>query len=142
MGSSVVRRVRALDYLLGGALALAVADTFAPWLRSGSSQRTSYQVVRAAKELELLGGRWESVIRAVWSFMPFLAAVALVAVVLGRTRPGAGLAVVVGAMEAVLALVVMKSPRSADWGARAGLAVGLALVAIAMATAWTMRSRT
>ena len=122
------------------ALVAGIAITFAPWLRSGSSQRTSYGVVRAADRLDVLGGSWGVAVRGGWSFLPLAAACAGVAITLRRPRTAAALALVVGLAEASLAVVVMSSPRSTDWGARGGLAAGVALIAMALVTAHRARS--
>lgn len=137
MAGSEVRRS---DWVLAAALAVGVGLTFAPWLRSGSSQRTSYAVVRAADRLDVLGGNGGAVLRSGWSFLPLAAALGVLAVTVGWPRTAAGLAAVVGLAEGLLAFVVMRSPRSADWGALGGLAVGGALVVVALVTALRRRS--
>lgn len=121
-------------------LAAGVAVTFAPWLRSGSSHRTSYSVVRVADRLDVLGGSWGTVLRGAWAFLPLAATCSAVAVSLRRYRTAAALAMLVGLAEVALAVVVMSSPRSTDWGARGGLAAGAALMVLALVTAHPARS--
>ncbi|QXC63130.1 hypothetical protein KSP35_10290 [Aquihabitans sp. G128] len=122
-------------------MALAVASTFAPWLRSGSSERTSYQVVQAAVRLEVLDPTPQAVASAVWAFVPLVAVAALFAAVRGRVRPAAALAGGVGVVVAAFAAVVRSAPEASAWGATAGLASGLALVVAALAAAWSTRRR-
>ncbi len=118
----------------------AVAVTFAPWLRTGAARRTSHEVVRAADRLQVLDPGPQAAVSVAWSFLPLVACLAALAVVLGRPRLGAGLAAFVGVLEVALAIVIKNAPRSADWGATAGLAIGSALVVAAAATVCTTRS--
>lgn len=136
----VARRGTNVEAALIAALAAGVAVTFAPWLHTGAAHRTSYGVVRAADRLDVLGDRWGTVVRGGWSFVPFLAALAIVALSVGWARTAAALAALVGLAEGFLALAVMRSPRSTDWGARGGLAVGVVLVMLALVTAIRRRS--
>ena len=134
------RTIAIADAAVVALLALAVAVTFGPWLRTGTAHRTSYQVVQSADRLEVLGGGPEVWLRAAWSFLPFVAVVAVLAVLTQRRRVAAALAVVVGLVEAIFGGLVTRSPRSADWGASGGLAFGSVLVVVALATAWITRS--
>ncbi len=118
----------------------AVAVTFAPWLRTGAARRTSHQVVQAADRLEVLEPGAQAAVSVGWAFLPLVAALAVLAVLLDRPRLGAALAALVGLAVISLAVIINNAPRSADWGAPAGLAIGSALVAAALATACTSRS--
>lgn len=128
--------------LMGVLSALAVATLFAPWLRTGSATRNSFQVVQAAERLNVLPGGPQTVISVVWAFLPLLAVVGVLFLTINRFRVAGALLVLVGFLEAIFGVVVMNAPRSADWGAKAGLAVGLTLVVAAAATTWTTRSTT
>jgi hypothetical protein len=123
------------------ALAVAVGVMFGPWLRSGSSRRTSFELVQAVDRLAVVPGTMGSVLRPIWSFVPFVGALALVFLALGRRRIAAALAVVVGALETAFAGTVQQAPRSADWGVTAGLVAGPALIVIAVASAWLTRKQ-
>ena len=120
---------------MAAALAAAVACTFAPWLRSGATDRHSYDVVRAADRLGVLDPGVQESVAAAWFFVPFVAAVALVLVTMQRHRLAAAAAASVGLGEVGLALAVSSSPRDAMWGARAGLAAGSSVLVLAVATA-------
>lgn len=121
-------------------LATSVATTFAPWLRTGAARRTSHQVVRAADRLDVLAPGPQAAVSVAWAFLPLVACLAALALVLDRPRLGASLAAAVGLVEVALALVVTNAPRSADWGVTAGLAAGVALVIAAAVTTRTGRS--
>lgn len=131
-------RVAAL--VLAGLLATSVAVTFAPWLRTGAARRSSHEVVRAADRLEVLAPGPQAVVSVAWAFLPLVACLAALALVLDRPRLAAALAALVGSAVVALALVIKNAPRSADWGVSAGLASGAALVIAAAITARTSRS--
>lgn len=131
---------RAAPWALTASTVVAVAVTFAPWLRTGSATRTSYEVVRSAERLEVMAARPQLVVSVVWAFLPMVSALSILASTLDRRYLAAGSAAVVGLAVAVLAAVVARAPRSADWGTQAGLASGSALVVVALAIAWTTRS--
>jgi hypothetical protein len=120
-----------LDVALGALLVVSVAATFAPWLRSGEARRSSYEVVRTADRLDLLGPSAERVGRIVWATLPLAAAVGLLALVRERRMlagaAGAWVALAVGS----LALALTRVPEVADDGVAiaAMAAAGLALVA-------------
>ncbi len=120
----------------------AVAVAFAPWLRTGTARRTSFQVVAASDHLDVLSAGLQTVVAGVWAFLPLLVVLAVLAATIGRWRLAAGLALLAGLIEAAFGLLVIHAPRSADWGATAGLAIGLALVVVALAAAWSTRSTT
>lgn len=132
--------VRVAPWALTATTVVAVAATFGPWLRTGSATRTSYEVVRAGERLEVMTAGPQSVVSAIWAFLPMVAALSILASTLHRRYLAAGSAAVVGLAVAALAAVVTRAPRSADWGAQAGLASGSALVVVALAVAWTTRS--
>ena len=128
--------------LLATVTAIAVAVMFAPWLRTGSATRNSFQVVQAADHLDVLPAGPQAVISVVWAFLPLLAVLAVLALTVDRVPVAVGLMVVVGVVEAGFGTVVTNAPRSADWGATAGLALGLTLAVVALATAWITRDAT
>ena len=131
---------RSAPWALSVMAAVAVAVTFAPWLRTGAARRTSYQVVRAADRLQVLPPGPQAVITVAWAFLPLVAVLAAVAALWGRRRIGAALALLVGAGQVGLAVAVKFAPRAADWGTTAGLVAGSALVVVALVTAITSRS--
>lgn len=128
--------------LLATVTAMAVAVMFAPWLRTGSAVRNSFEVVQAADRLDVLPGGPQAVISVVWAFLPLVAVLAVLALTVDRVPVAVVLTVVVGLVQAGFGAVVTNAPRSADWGATAGLALGLTLAVVALATAWITRDAT
>jgi hypothetical protein len=127
--------------VLAGLAVACVAVTFGPWMRSGSSRRTSYQVVRAAEELDVLRGALQPVAAAAWYFVPLVAALVLVALAAARPTAAAALLAVVGAAVALLAVKLMSGPFATDWGVTAGLTGGLLAVAAAVESSIHERRR-
>lgn len=80
--------------LIGTGLTLVVAGTFLPWLRSGSVERNSYATGGALRDLLGNGGRIGLALD-VWPFVSLACAAALGLLILGVSRGGALLAVVV-----------------------------------------------
>ena len=121
-------------------LATSVANTFAPWLRTGSAHRTSHEVVHAADRLRVLSPGVQTLVSVLWAFLPFFAVLALAAVVARRPRLSSLPAALVGLTEVALASAIKIAPRSADWGTSAGFVLGSALIVVAVATAALARS--
>lgn len=121
-------------------LALVVASTFAPWLRTGSAERTSYEAARSAVNLDLVDGVVARLARTVWPFVPLLAALAALALVAGLPRLAAAGAVVVAVLVGAFALVVAASPRHRAWGCPLGLGLSVALVPTAALAARPTRT--
>jgi hypothetical protein len=111
---------------------LCVAATFAPWVESGSANRSSYEVVRAAQDLGVLQGWVQPAAAVAWYFVPLVAALSVLALALDRPVVAAVLLSVTGAAITLLSVKLIFGPLSTDWGASAGLVGGiLALVAAA-----------
>jgi hypothetical protein len=127
---------------LGVMAVVCGAVTFAPWMRSGSARRSSFEVVRAAQDLDVLHGWVQPTAAAGWYFLPLLLACVLLAVVLDRTILAGGLLAVAGISVALLALKLTVGGTTAEWGAPAGLIGGsLALVAAAEVMIHERRTR-
>jgi len=128
-------------FALAALAVVCAATTFGPWLQSGSSRRTSYEVVRAAEDLDVLHGWVQPAAAAAWYFVPLLAALVVLAAVLERTVLAAGLLAVTGLAVALLALKLILGPFSTDWGASAGL-IGGTVAVLAAAGSMTHERRT
>lgn len=135
-GDAGVRRT----WAFGATVVLVAASTFAPWLRSGAAVRDSYAVVRAADRLGVVDGWARTVLVWSWPFVPFAAALALLALVGRRDRPAAALAAVVGIAVGVAALQVVRSPHPVGWGTVTGLASAPVLIILAVTTVRAPRS--
>ncbi|GAB2782350.1 hypothetical protein [Amycolatopsis magusensis] len=75
-------------------LVLAVVGSFLSWFRSGSVNRSSYQLVGLIDRFDLTGNPVVLLALRVWIVVPLLAATAIAMLVLGLTRTGAALTVV------------------------------------------------
>ncbi len=128
------------SWALGVTVALVAASTFAPWLRSGAAVRDSYGVVRAADRLGVVDGWGRTVLVWTWPFVPFAAALALLALVGGWDRSAAALAATVGIAVGVAALQVVRSPQPPGWGTVTGLALAPILIVQAAAAVRDPRS--
>jgi hypothetical protein len=110
-----------------GSGVVAVAG-FLPWARSGSRQRSSFDLARLADRLDLVDGRWTSILLALWAMIPLLAALTLLAAVFERPRPvlaSAGLASALGVTGVALAARTPLPLSAGVWVALGGAAVGL-----------------
>jgi hypothetical protein len=129
-------------FVLCASAAVCAIVTFGPWLRSGSSRRSSYEVLRAAEDLDVLHGWVQPAAATLWYFVPLLAALVVLASVTDRPLLAAGLLGVTGLAVAFFALRLTSGPFSTDWGATAGSAGGLLAVgAAAEAVIHERRSR-
>lgn len=127
-------------WAFGVTVVAVAAGTFAPWLRSGAAVRDSYAVVRAADRLGVVDGWGRTVLVWAWPFVPFAAALTLLALVGGWDRSAAAVAAVVAVAVAGAALHVVRSPQPTGWGAVTGLALAPVLIAQAVAAARAPRS--
>ena len=123
------RLAQAVDVVSGVALVAAVAITFAPWLRSGEARRDSHEVVRTAERLGVFEGGAATLVRVGWAFLPFLAALGVLALVRGRRRVGLAASAAVGVIVLVVGFALQVAGPLADWGATAAIVVGTVLAA-------------
>ncbi len=103
-------RAQAARAALVVALAATVASTFLPWVRTGTRERNSYQLIAAARRLHVLEGTLERLAAPGWFFVPFLAALSVLALATGRPRLASGLGVAVGAGAVGLVIAVRAEP--------------------------------
>jgi hypothetical protein len=88
-------------------LALVVAGAFLPWVRSGTSSRSSFALVRSADRLGVVDdGLGEAVLRG-WYLVPLLAAIVLVLIASHRPRVAAGAGLLLALVVAAVATVVL-----------------------------------
>jgi hypothetical protein len=120
-----------------GALTLAVGLTllglFAPWVQSGSSTRSSFELLDLAQRLGFTqGGAFEWAVR-LWPFVPLAMMSAVVAVWFARSNIGALLGAACGVYVLAIAVAVINAPDSGligiEWGVGVSMAGGLALLA-------------
>jgi hypothetical protein len=115
-----IERVTRVGGIAG--LAVLVAGSFGPWLRSGARSRSSYELFQVADRLGFLGEgalRW---LPETWVWVPVLAAIALALHVANRHRLARGVTAAVAIAGLVVSAAVISSPLPAEWGCVAGLA--------------------
>jgi hypothetical protein len=87
-------------------IALLIAGTFLPWLRSGDVRRNSYEAGGALRVLVDLPGLLDAGVRA-WPFIGLWCAAAVAAFVLGARRTAAALGLLAGALGGVVAIATL-----------------------------------
>ncbi len=117
--------------VLVGLLVAGLGVSFIGWGRSGSRSRSSYELVRSARSLDLLDGLWADLAQ-VWFVIPLLVAVAVVAGIFNRTGVLAVLGVAIGSLLLVGWWQVKESILGVDTGATAGAVLGLAAVVLSL----------
>ena len=115
---------------MAGSLAVA-GFGFLPWGASGRRERSSYELVGVVDRLGVLDGAAAAAVTA-WYLAPVLAVVVWLAAATGRHAAARGVAAVLAAGGAVLAVAVRRSPLLDRPGTCATIAaagvVGLGLV--------------
>jgi hypothetical protein len=86
-----------------------LAASFLPWGRSGAADRSSYDLVAAAVDLEVLEGGAAQAARA-WYLLPAAVGAAWLAEALGRPLARTALPAVIGASGLALAVATVRSP--------------------------------
>jgi hypothetical protein len=125
----IVARVAAVS-----GLAVVVAASFGPWLRSGERVRSSYELFQVVDRLGFLGDgamRW---LPRLWVCVPLLAAVAVALYVFGHHRIAAAATAVVGGAALLVGLGLQAAPLPAEWGSRLAAAGGAVALLGAAAT--------
>src|SRR4051794_3066163 len=90
---------------------VTVAATFAPWVRSGSRDRSSYAVASTLDQLDVLHGWTRPAVTVLWYFVPLIAALAALAVAAGRR----GLATTGFAVLSVLVLAFSRAAAASSF---------------------------
>ncbi len=113
-------------------LALMVVGTFLPWVRSGSVGRSSYSATGLLRRLLDASGALAFALDA-WAFLGLAAALAVVAVVAGFRRTGAGLAALLALVTGAVAVATFRAPGGGEIAAdRVGPTVALVGGAISL----------
>ena len=127
LGSLAPLGLAAADLVLVGA-------TFAPWLRSGSRVRSSYEVAAALHRLQVIEGWARPAVTVLWYFVPLLAALSLLAIAAGRARAGALGSLVLATATAAFALSLRQTDAANEWGVPLAIISAFAVVLLAIAT--------
>ena len=109
----------------------AVLCLLAPWMRSGSVDRSSIEVLSSASALQVLGGTREWLVLAAWVALPIAAALVLVAAAWGSVRLSSVAALPIGPSMVVALVAVQSSPFDVLWGAWLGASLGLTATVLA-----------
>ena len=131
--------LRSVVVLAGMAVATTVT-TFAPWARSGTRVRHSYEIVDVAGRAGVTPASLEPWARS-WYLIPLLCGVVLVAGAAGRVRPTAVVAATLGVLVTVGGVLVARSPLAIQPGATIATAAG-ACTAMAATAVLVTASRT
>jgi hypothetical protein len=118
---------RLAPVLLVVGAALIVLASFLTWLVSGSVDRSSYSVVRAAELLGVVHGPAATALK-LWYLVPMVGAMVLLAAVSGARRVALGAGLVMVVLTIPTSMVVIASPLPTGrgpWVAVAGSAVVL-----------------
>ena len=130
--------------LFTAAAAAVMFGVFAPWLRSGSSTRSSFEMLDLVDRLGFSpGGLFDWALRG-WPLVPLLLVGAVVACWSGRPTPAVAVAGVVAGYVIGCAIAVRSAPDASlvrtGWGVDASLVAGTALLATATWLAIATRS--
>lgn len=115
--------------------AVVVVGAFLPWVRSGTSSRSSFAMVRSADRLGIVDGGVGLLVLRAWYLVPLIAAAVVVLETIHRRRAAAvvGLALsAVVAAVAALVLVAAPDPGVGPVVAIAGAAMVLAGAVVAL----------
>jgi hypothetical protein len=126
------RRLVGASVAVGGATVVAVALAL-PWVRSGSVRRSGYELADTLTALALTEGVADVLVVAVY-FVPALAALGLLALVLRRPGPALLPAAVAVAVGLVAAVATWRGPLPGEVGPRVAVS-GVVLWAVGAVTA-------
>ena len=130
----VAQRLALAPVALVAADLVVVGATFAPWLRSGSRMRSSYEVAAALDRLQVLEGWVRPAVTVLWYFVPLLAALSVLAIAAGHVRAGALGSLALAAASAAFALSLRQAGAANEWGVPLALAAAAAVVLLAIVT--------
>lgn len=118
---------------LSAASAVLLAGLFAPWLRSGASRRSSFEMLDLVERLGFAPGGAVGWGVRLWPVVPLLVVVAVVAHWWGRPVPSAVAAGVAGVYTVTVAVAVRWAPSAdlirPDWGVLFSALAGLVVFA-------------
>ena len=103
----------------------------APWVRSGTVDRSTIDLLSSASALDLLDGRDEIVALSAWYLVALLAAGAAISAGWQRSRLTGAFALPIGPMMILGWWAVAMSPFDTQWGAWLGAVVGVAATVLA-----------
>ena len=111
------------------AVAAEALAGFLPWVRSGRRERTSFELIDAARTLDVLDSGLARGLAVAWYLVPLAAALCWLAVLLHFRRTAAVVAIAVGLLGVGLAFSIERAPVASLAGVRATLVAGVAVIA-------------
>jgi len=115
---------------------------FGPWVRSGRAWRNSYELVRTADRLGLVGEGAQRALAVSWYLVPLLCGLTLAAIALERPRLSHLGAAIVAVQVAITSVVALRAPVATGWGPRlAGSGAMLAVLGSLLAAGDRRRVR-
>ena len=113
--------------MLAGATAVAGAG-FLPWVRTGERERSAFELIDAARMLDVLDSSVLRALAVAFYFVPLVAALGWVAELSGQSRLATVLAVSATVMGLLAALGIELAAIPALTGVRATLAAAMAVI--------------
>lgn len=101
---------------------------FLPWLRTGERERSAYELVDAARSLDVLDSAVVRALAVAWFLVPLAAMLCCLALLLHARRVAALLAIGTGLLGAGFALRLELAPLPSLFGARLTLIAALVVV--------------
>lgn len=92
------------------AVAIETACAFLPWVRTGRRDRTSFELISAARELDVLRSPLERVAATAWYLMPLLAALVALTAALAARRAMGLMAITTGFLGLAIGRGVLVAP--------------------------------
>ena len=92
------------------AVGIETITAFLPWVRTGHRDRTSFEVISAARELDVLRSPLERLVAAAWFTMPLLAALAALAAAASARRAAAIMTIAAGVLGLAIGRGVYVAP--------------------------------
>ena len=132
---------------LGCLLGLGIVSTVClvlPWVRVGTRDRSSIDLIGSAGALDIIEGATKAIVILLWFLLPLLVAAAMLALAAGRTRLLAWLLLPLGPiLGAIVVLLLVVAGDVVVWGAwlSAAFAVGASASAIMVLIGRTEGSR-
>lgn len=113
--------------MLAGA-ALVAATGFLPWVRTGERERSAFELIDAARMLDVLDSGVLRALAVAFYFVPFAAMLCFVAVLSQQPRIAAVLAIGTGLLGLLVALGVETAAVTALSGVRATVVAAVAVI--------------
>jgi hypothetical protein len=88
----------------------AVAASLLPWVRTGARERSSYELLAAARRLDVLDSGVDHALLVAWRFLPLLVALGWLALAIGKGRLAGAAGLLAGAAAIAVSVAVLRAP--------------------------------